>query len=159
MTERPAKTLISLGIRPVWSEFSLCAQWVAKNSRFLHAASEDSDQTERMPRLIWVFAGRTTTLLVLSCRGSYYLHPCHPLRSLSFLSASYPVNQDLGKPIYSITTNNDPYKIVWSMWINVCIATLILVFEDMEDNKFGIKERSHVDILIMHLLASQFRRH
>ena len=25
----------------------------------------------RMPRLVWVFAGRTVTLLVLSCRGSY----------------------------------------------------------------------------------------
>ena len=25
----------------------------------------------RMPRLIWVFAGRTVILLVLSCRGSY----------------------------------------------------------------------------------------
>ena len=30
-------------------------------------------QTEWMPRLIWVFAGRTLTLLVLSCRGSDYL--------------------------------------------------------------------------------------
>ena len=30
----------------------LCAQWVAKNLSFLHADSEDSDQTERMPRLI-----------------------------------------------------------------------------------------------------------
>ena len=67
---RPAKTQISLGIRPVWSESSLCAQWVAKDPRFLHADSEDSDQTGRMPRLIWVFAGRTLTLLVLSCRGS-----------------------------------------------------------------------------------------
>ena len=28
-----------------------------------------SDQTGRMPRLIWVFAGRTLTLLVLSCRS------------------------------------------------------------------------------------------
>ena len=27
---RPAKTQISLGIRPVWSESSLCAEWVAK---------------------------------------------------------------------------------------------------------------------------------
>ena len=35
------------------------------------SASEDSDQTGRMPRLIWVFAGRTVTFLVLSCRGSY----------------------------------------------------------------------------------------
>ena len=56
---RPAKTQISLGIRPVWSESSLCAQWVAKDPSFLQADSEDSDQTGRMPRLIWVFAGRT----------------------------------------------------------------------------------------------------
>ena len=68
---RPAKTQISLGIRPVWSESSLCAQWVAKGPSFLHVDSEDSDQTGRMPRLIWVFAGRTLTLFVLSCRGSY----------------------------------------------------------------------------------------
>ena len=67
---RPAKTQISLGIRPSWSEYSLCAQWVAKDPSFLHADSEDSDQTWRMPRLIWFFAGRTLTLLVLSCRGS-----------------------------------------------------------------------------------------
>ena len=38
---------------------SLCAQWVAKCPGFLHAGIEDSDQTGRMPRLIWVFAGRT----------------------------------------------------------------------------------------------------
>ena len=68
---RPAKTQISLSIRPVWSESSLCAQWVAMDPRFLHADSEDSGQIGRMPRLIWVYAGRTLTLLVLSCRGSY----------------------------------------------------------------------------------------
>ena len=38
---RPARTQISLGIRPVWSKSSLCAQWVAKDSSFLHADSED----------------------------------------------------------------------------------------------------------------------
>ena len=68
---RPAKTQISLGIRPVWSECLLCDQCVAKDPRFLHADSEDSDQTGRMPRLIWVFAGRTVMLLVLSCVGSF----------------------------------------------------------------------------------------
>ena len=36
MSVRPAKTQISLGIR---------AQWVAKDTRFLHADSKDSDQT------------------------------------------------------------------------------------------------------------------
>ena len=70
MSVRPAKTQISLGIHPVWSESSLCAQWVAKDPGFLHADSEDSDQTGRMPRLIWVFAVRTATLLVLICHGS-----------------------------------------------------------------------------------------
>ena len=60
---RLAKTQISLGIRPVWSESSLCAQWVAKDPSFLHADSEDADQTERI-------TGRTTTLLVLSWDGS-----------------------------------------------------------------------------------------
>ena len=74
MSVRPAKTQTSLGIRPVWSKCSLCAQWVAKDPRFLHADSEDSDQTGRMSRLIWVFAGRTLILFVLSCRGSYSQH-------------------------------------------------------------------------------------
>ena len=50
-----AKAQISLGIRPVWLEYSLCAQWEAKGTNFLRGDSEDSDQTGRMPRLIWVF--------------------------------------------------------------------------------------------------------
>ena len=41
MTVRWAKTQISLGICPVWSESSLCAHWVAKEPGFLHADSED----------------------------------------------------------------------------------------------------------------------
>ena len=63
MIVRPVKTQISLGMRPVWSESSLCAQWVAKDPYFLHADSENSDQTGRMPRLTWVFAGRTCHLV------------------------------------------------------------------------------------------------
>ena len=39
MTVRPAKIQISLGICPVWSESSLCTQWVAKDPSFLHADS------------------------------------------------------------------------------------------------------------------------
>ena len=37
---RPAKTQITLGIRPVWSKSSRCAQWVAEDPMFLHADSE-----------------------------------------------------------------------------------------------------------------------
>ena len=70
---RPAKTQISLGIRPVWSESSLCTQRVDKDPSFLRADSEDSDQTGRMPRLIRIFAWRVVILFVLSCRGSYHI--------------------------------------------------------------------------------------
>ena len=53
MNVRPAQTQISLGIRPVWLESSLCTQCVAKDQSFLRADSEDSDQTGRMSRR-WV---------------------------------------------------------------------------------------------------------
>ena len=66
---RPAKTQISLAIRPVWSEPSLCAQWVAKGSVLLQADSETSGQSGRMHRLIWVVAG-STRHFVGSCCGS-----------------------------------------------------------------------------------------
>ena len=53
MTMRPAKTQISLA--PAQYDQSLrCAL-----NGFLYTDSEDSDQTERMPRLIWVLVGRT----------------------------------------------------------------------------------------------------
>ena len=59
MAVRPAKTQISLGIRLFWSESSLSA-WRKIGSLATHwAHSEDSDQTGRMSRLVWVFAGCT----------------------------------------------------------------------------------------------------
>ena len=62
---------ISLGISPVWSESSL-STWRKLGSLATHwAHSEDSDQTGRMPRLIWVFTGRTLILLVLLWCGSH----------------------------------------------------------------------------------------
>ena len=48
-----------MGGCPVWSEFSMCTLRVAKDLIYLQADSEDSNQTGWMPRLIWVFAGRT----------------------------------------------------------------------------------------------------
>ena len=49
---------------PIWA-----ATW--QNQQNESAPSKDSDQPGQMSRLIWVFAGRTVTLLVLSCRGSF----------------------------------------------------------------------------------------
>ena len=53
----PTKTQISLRMRAVWSESSLSAwrDWILG---YQNAASEYSDQTARMRRLIWIFAGR-----------------------------------------------------------------------------------------------------
>ena len=42
-----AKTQISLGTRPGWSESSLCAQWVVKDPSFLHGESEDWSESSQ----------------------------------------------------------------------------------------------------------------
>ena len=55
--------------RSAWaSEYLLCAIWVTKDPNLLQAASEGSNQTGQVPRLIWVF--NQDILLVLSCCGS-----------------------------------------------------------------------------------------
>ena len=70
---RPTKTQISLRIRTVWSESSLS---VWRNFAYLaiqNAPSEDSDQTARMRRLIWIFAWRTCPKVhFLTLRFNYF---------------------------------------------------------------------------------------
>ena len=74
---------------------SLCAQQVAKNLSFLHANSEVSDQTGRMPRLIRVFAGRTVTC-----------HVAAHISTLTFLSVKHHfVKRNTVEGIYKITTH------------------------------------------------------
>ena len=78
------RRLISLGIRPAWSEYSLSACRSLRSLATQLAHSEDSYQTGRMPRLIWVFAGRTVILLVLTWGDSIIQiehHPNHRLRT------------------------------------------------------------------------------
>ena len=68
---------------PVWSESSL-STWRKLESLATHwVHSKDADQTGRMPRLIWVFAGHMLTLLVLSWGGSY--EHCHEIMALFVL--------------------------------------------------------------------------
>ena len=69
---RPVKTQISLGIRSVWSESSLSAWWHLGSLATHWAHSEDFDQTGRMPRLIWVFAGRTCHFVCFVMRRLIY---------------------------------------------------------------------------------------
>ena len=44
----PVKTQVSLGILPVWSESSLCAEWLTMGPSFLRADSEDSGDLVRL---------------------------------------------------------------------------------------------------------------
>ena len=53
MSVRPSKTQISMGIRPVWSESSLCGQWVPTDPIFPHADSEDWADAEADLSLRW----------------------------------------------------------------------------------------------------------
>ena len=72
---RPKKTQITIGIRAVWSESLLFAGRNAASLGIQNASSEDSDQTARMRRLIWIFAGRTyrevcfVPLRLICCSG------------------------------------------------------------------------------------------
>ena len=63
------------GITEIRSEFSLYAQWVAKDPNVHQVDSEDSDQVKRMGRLRWVFAGCTYHCVVLLCSGSIIFVP------------------------------------------------------------------------------------
>ena len=70
----PAETQISLGIHPVWSE-SLLFAWRKLGSLATHwAHSEDPNQTGQMPRLIWIFAGRTFHFVVFVMRQLKCIH-------------------------------------------------------------------------------------
>ena len=74
--EKPTKWHVRLAKTKIsWAsaqsdQSSMCAHWVAKEPSFLHADSEDSDQTGWMPRLIclsWVhmpFVGFVMSWLV-----------------------------------------------------------------------------------------------
>ena len=87
---RPAKTQIGLGIRPVWSESS---QSTGRNigslaNHWVH--SKDSDQTGQMPRLIWVFAGRTCHFVGFVMRRLKCLLLClQTSLSLNFYAPSF----------------------------------------------------------------------
>ena len=101
-------------LRSAWAstqsdQSSLCTQWVAKDPRFLHVDSKDSDQTGQMPRLIWVFTGSTITLLVLSCRGSNLNKVFYNFLEINWAVSwqnrfmSYVNNEDADQPAHQHT--------------------------------------------------------
>ena len=100
--------------QPVWSE-SLLSAWRKLWSLSAHwAHSEDTDQTWQMPRLIWVFAGCTVILFVLSCCGS--IHYSWAIRDNFHILHTYslhPVLQDW-RNIYDLVLW--PWHLSWQAW-------------------------------------------
>ena len=103
---------------------SLCAKWVAKDPSFLPADSEDSDQTGWMPRLIWVFAGRTCHFVGfvrrwLTCwRSSLGL-----TRLNSHDNDSYTLSHVMSKPAFEVMR---PGKVQtrllnFRIWLESCL--------------------------------------
>ena len=131
MSVRPAKTQISLGIRPAWSESLPGAHWVAKDPSFLHADSEDSDQTGRMPRLIWVFAGHT-------CHFVGYV--------MSRLKYCVTPSVDSGHDRFYCFANKNYYHI---MYLSLCsdhfnMFAFYMPLLYVEKGKFSMNHMSHV---------------
>ena len=104
-------------LRSAWasaqSDQSSLSAWTKLGSLATHwAHSEDSDQTGRMPRLIWVFAGRTLILLVLSCRGSFshtFFHDCklfHAPLNRIFRPIVVPIRPYASAPVGHIAKKN-----------------------------------------------------
>ena len=107
---RPAKTQISLGIRPVWSDFSLFA-WRKLGSLTTHwAYSEVSDQTGRTLRLVWVFAGRTCHFVGFVMRWLIYI-----FATLSFQGGRI-ISDMLPFPLWTI------WAITWETYLLTSFA-------------------------------------
>ena len=96
-----AQRKISLGIRPVWLESSLSA-WRKLGSLAAHwEHSEDSDQTGRMPRLIWVFAGCTCHFVGFDMRRLNYYLASFILPRLKWSSLATVINLNKNKIVWS----------------------------------------------------------
>ena len=78
---------------------SLCALWVAKDHTVLHANSKASDQNGQIPRLIWVFAGRTYHFVGFVLMWlNYYIH-------------MYVLNVSV-------------FRLIWYFWFQMYVAAL-----------------------------------
>ena len=108
----PAKTQISLGIHLVWAEYSLCAQWGAKDLSLLHADSEDwSDWADAQAdlRLRWAHM-----LFYWFCHEASQI--CNDVPY--FCRRQYMVRFDLDPGIDPMKANWHDSKLKKNKWIN-----------------------------------------
>ena len=121
---RQAMTQISLGILSVWSESSLCDLWEAKDQNILQADSEGSDQTGWMPRLIWVFAGRTghfigfVVLQLTSTYSFFFILHQDLLHCYNRLFLSVPSFKYLSTNVTKQSVQNSTLGKIFCNWAN-----------------------------------------
>ena len=95
---------------------SLCTQWVAKDKSFLHAHSENSDQTGQMSTLIRVFAG---------CTGNFV-----GFVMLRLISNSYIIKHHTSQILFSknksvvIKSQFDPHFEMWDFNLQLYLHKL-----------------------------------
>ena len=118
--EPPHDKTNKVTVRPVWSESSLSA-WRKFGSLATHwTHSEDSDQTGRMPRVIWVFAGRTVISLVLSWGGSFVEAETQHMQQ----SCLHANKMHLFKKIVWINKMKNMHRIMIENWLVITWASL-----------------------------------
>ena len=108
-------------LRSAWAstqfDQSSMSAWKKLGALATHwAHSEDSDQTGRMPRLIWVFAGRTVIRLVLSWGGSYSLIAAEDRKGCNVTcsaSTTVKVKVPLCGPEITFVSVGLPCRLVW----------------------------------------------
>ena len=107
MTVHPAKTQISLGICPVWSESSLCTLRIAKDPSFFHADSPGWSESS---------LSTYTILLVLSWGGS---HRCRIV--------FYIADERIYFYKYSqITVQKKPSVLLWVLCVMVVMRSVYM---------------------------------
>ena len=105
--KKKKKKKISERIRAVWSESSLFTWRNFASMAIQNVPSEDSDQTVRMRRLIWIFAGCTyPKVSFLTLRSRYSLNcSCHSVHPL--FDNIFPVFVDITLSIKSLCKQSD----------------------------------------------------
>ena len=117
---RPAKTQISMGIHPVWSEFSLSAWRKLGSLATRWTCSEDSDQTRQMPRL-----GAHAISLVLSWGGSNASYQEYLARYVTLPVTSIFNNNWCFRMVFFMLHDRVAYflKISWACWQSAACLT------------------------------------
>ena len=103
---RPAKTQISLRIRAVWLESLLSAWRKFASLAIQKCARKDSDQTARMRRLIWIFAGRTCRKTRFQTYGSYEWIIKWVFETFTLVSVSFVHESITSKKVFSGICND-----------------------------------------------------